>query len=683
MLNQHLKSLLHKPVTRKEFLRIGALGVISIFGIGGVVTELLSHAQTPYTDGQAETGTLAGTTATIADSSASGGSAVQFGTAPGGGGGTTPPNPTDISIVFPADAGHIDVTLHGADNTGLKDCTSIVNGLISANTGKPNNQPVVIYFPAGIYLISSSIVASDPNLTFRGENVNKTTIKMRDGVWTTATTNGPLGFPTNPGFSNGSQPVADGENSMLVTGGSPENNAFNNYVFDLTFDLGNNPGGGCIGFWVNNNGGIRRCNFTCTAGYIGIDFGRELTGPGIITDCNFSGPFAMPWITYGQYYNYIMERCNVTTASPFGYSGYQGSVMGIKDCSFVQPLWEVSGASDTTYWNSPAIQDKNVYGARVQYLAPGTKGFVIPDVDTPLVPYDPISDWINAATYPGGVQAALNSGKSTIYFPANVSPGLPSGLTIPDSVNRIIAMGYGPTPSSWSQSTPFFETTGSSATPLTFEWGNLQASQGGDSPTVSNDQNTYTYVKHSSTRELVFLDWSGFGIIQGTPGCGTIYLDDVFMRVNLVAGNKLYARQWNWEDPFVTALTNTGGQAWIFGLKTEFPCQAPPNGHQPYNWTSYPCGNFKPTILATAGGRTDMCVGFAYPSAGIPTTFTEYNFVDASYALSWENYMNGGVQITWDTNNGLSSSPAVTAASTATPQTNGTWNTASLSYNGG
>jgi hypothetical protein len=674
MISDKMNELLKQEMSRKDFLKISALLIVSMFGLFGVLEELSSKAATPYASSEAESGNLGGSAKVVAGTTASGGNAVAFEAAS-----SINPAQGTTTVIFPADAGHIDVTLHGADNTGKNDCTAIVQALISANIGKPNNEPCVIYFPAGTYLISNALVAKNasgalcPNLTVRGENVNTTTIKMRDGVWQGTTVHGPLAFPTNPGFSSGSNP----ENSMLVTGGSPENNAFNNYVFDLTWDLGNNPGGGCIGFWVNNNGGIRRCNFTCTAGFIGIDFGRELTGPGIITDCNFSGPFAMPWITYGQYYNYIMERCNVTTASPFGYSGYQGSVMGIKDCTFVQPIWEVSAASDTTYWNSPGIQDQNVYGARVQYLASGTKGFMLDAVDTPLIPYDPVSDWVNAATYPGGVQAAMNSGKSTIYFPANTSPGIDPGITVPETVNRIIAMGYGPTPSSWNESVPFFETTGSSATALTFEWGDLQASKGSDTPGVADDQNSYTYVKHSSSRDLVILDWSGFGIIQGTNGGGRIFLDDAFMRVNLVAGNKLYARQWNWEDPFVTALTNAGGQAWIFGLKTEFPCAVPGN------WPSFPCENFVPTVIGTGGGRTDMSVGFAYPTAGIPATFTEYNFTNSSYALSWENYMNSGVPISWQTGNGLSSTPVGTVTNTATPNTAGTWNTAYLSYEGG
>jgi hypothetical protein len=76
-----LTDLLKKEMTRKEFLGFTALTVASMFGIFGVVTELLSHAATPYASSEAESGDLAGTASKVSDSSASEGEAVIFGTA--------------------------------------------------------------------------------------------------------------------------------------------------------------------------------------------------------------------------------------------------------------------------------------------------------------------------------------------------------------------------------------------------------------------------------------------------------------------------------------------------------------------------------------------------------------------------------------------------------------------------
>jgi hypothetical protein len=81
MNNTHLKSLLQKKMTRKDFLSLSAVTVASLFAIVGVITELLSHAATPYASQEAEDGTLTTSASAINDTTASGNKAVQFGTA--------------------------------------------------------------------------------------------------------------------------------------------------------------------------------------------------------------------------------------------------------------------------------------------------------------------------------------------------------------------------------------------------------------------------------------------------------------------------------------------------------------------------------------------------------------------------------------------------------------------------
>jgi hypothetical protein len=79
MLSDHLKSLLQREYSRKDFLKVTAIGFVSIFGVTGVITEILSHAASPSASGEAEDGTLAGGATVVEDSNASGGSAVRFG----------------------------------------------------------------------------------------------------------------------------------------------------------------------------------------------------------------------------------------------------------------------------------------------------------------------------------------------------------------------------------------------------------------------------------------------------------------------------------------------------------------------------------------------------------------------------------------------------------------------------
>lgn len=79
MLSPRLKLLLQKEMTRKEFLRLGAITVASLVGAVGVITELLSHAATPYASNETESGTLGGGATLVSDAAASGGKTIQFG----------------------------------------------------------------------------------------------------------------------------------------------------------------------------------------------------------------------------------------------------------------------------------------------------------------------------------------------------------------------------------------------------------------------------------------------------------------------------------------------------------------------------------------------------------------------------------------------------------------------------
>jgi hypothetical protein len=83
MNNPYIKKLIQKELTCKEFLVLGGLAAASLFGAFGVITELLSHAATPYASGEAEDGTKTGAASLTSNSTDSEGEAVQFGTATG------------------------------------------------------------------------------------------------------------------------------------------------------------------------------------------------------------------------------------------------------------------------------------------------------------------------------------------------------------------------------------------------------------------------------------------------------------------------------------------------------------------------------------------------------------------------------------------------------------------------
>jgi hypothetical protein len=80
IMNPRIIDLLQKKMNRKEFLTFTGLAVASLFGITGVITELLSHAATPYASSEAESGVRSGSATLLSNATSSEGEAVEFGT---------------------------------------------------------------------------------------------------------------------------------------------------------------------------------------------------------------------------------------------------------------------------------------------------------------------------------------------------------------------------------------------------------------------------------------------------------------------------------------------------------------------------------------------------------------------------------------------------------------------------
>jgi hypothetical protein len=78
MYQSGIKNLMKKEMTRKDFLSVTALALISLFGVAGVLAELISHAESPYSSSEAESGVLSGNAKIVSNATASGGNAVEF-----------------------------------------------------------------------------------------------------------------------------------------------------------------------------------------------------------------------------------------------------------------------------------------------------------------------------------------------------------------------------------------------------------------------------------------------------------------------------------------------------------------------------------------------------------------------------------------------------------------------------
>jgi len=197
-------------------------------------------------------------------------------------------------VIFPADSGVINVKDYGAKGDGVTDDTAAIQKAVSDNLGNTGSRTAVIYFPAGTYIVSNTIVPKKdstatggwlPYLTLQGQNRDTTIIKLKDNA---------------PGYSSKSAPKA-----VLYTASAdrPEGTlsgwieqgiggrAFNNHIFDLTVDVGKgNPGAIGIDYLSNNNAAVRDVKIVSyDQGYIGLALNRFYQGPALIKNVLIEG----------------------------------------------------------------------------------------------------------------------------------------------------------------------------------------------------------------------------------------------------------------------------------------------------------------------------------------------------------------------------------------------------------
>src|SRR5580698_355809 len=90
-IQDNLKKLLKKEMSRKNFLHLMAISIIGILGFGGVISFLLAHAASPNVSEEAEDGTLNSNATIGSDTNASGDEFVKFGS-----GSSVPGAPTAV-----------------------------------------------------------------------------------------------------------------------------------------------------------------------------------------------------------------------------------------------------------------------------------------------------------------------------------------------------------------------------------------------------------------------------------------------------------------------------------------------------------------------------------------------------------------------------------------------------------
>ncbi|WP_299249357.1 glycosyl hydrolase family 28-related protein [uncultured Aquimarina sp.] len=509
-------------------------------------------------------------------------------------------------IRFPEGAGVIDVTKppYNAAGDGITDDTDAIN---RAFRDHPDGQ-FIIYLPNGTYLVSDRIEwprvsDTDFNCTteqscrytsLQGQSKNGTIIKLKDNA---------------PGYQDKQNRKA------VTWAGLGVAQRFRNSIRNLTINVGSgNPGAVATQFKASNQGGIFDVHFTSDdgGGRYGIDFAySNEIGPLLVKNVEIDG-FDIAVITNFNVNSITFENITIRDQKDFGFliqqqvvtirklksfndvtairTNNQGShtilidseLNGTGNASNVPAIFyganlfarnvETSGYKNAITYNLNGTTPINRFeGPYIDEFTSETpvrlcdninKSLNLPIQETPVIPLDDPSEWANIEDFgartdknfgddTAAIQAALNSGASTIYVPVssfrNGRYTMNDNVTVPSTVKRIIG------------------TEGDISGPGKFEL------IGGTSPIIIERFNNFASgIIHTANRALIIkssiLRGGSYTSISGAD----LFLEDIVISDITFSNQNVWARQFNTEATNLGVnVTNDNANLWILGLKTE------------------------------------------------------------------------------------------------------------------
>jgi Pectate lyase superfamily protein len=515
-------------------------------------------------------------------------------------------------VIFPSDAGVIDVTKtpYNAQGDGKTDDTIAIQRAINDYTGQRN----IIYLPNGTYLISNTLRWPDKDRNgkqvwgfthIQGQSLTKTILRLQDGIFKNSQTPQPL-------MTSGQHGSADW---------------FGNYVSDLSIDIGqNNPGVIGLQFFSNNAGAVRNVAITSQdlQGVIGLDLGyNDMNGPLLVKNVSVRG-FATGIHTGRSVNSQTFEHIELHQQKQVGLQN-DGQVISARDLQSVNTSPAILNNSgflvltDSTFQSSAGLSSSsaivnhgnlyarnlqaNGYSNAIKTDSAATKTVQGPTVneftseapislfpspsraiglsirETPEMPSENPRSWANVVKFgadptaqkdsAAGIQAAIDSGATTIYFPTG-SYNIGTPILIRKKVRRVI--GFNSWVDYFQKVTPTFRVVD------------------GDAPVVQieNFNPIGSGITHETTRTLILKD-SAVRDYRSTSQ-GDLFIENVAAGPWLFDRQRVWARQINPENKG-THIVNNGGQIWTLGLKTE-------RG-----------GTLVQTL---AGGKTQIDGGFSY-----------------------------------------------------------------------
>jgi Pectate lyase superfamily protein len=528
----------------------------------------------------------------------------------------TPPALLPTDIFLPPDANVANVKDYGAVGDGKTDDTTALQQALNANR--------YVYLPRGTYLVSKTLTTEPKRVILQGESQQGSIIRLKNNA---------TGF-TNP---------EDPQPLITTFEGNSTGQAFQNMMQNLTVDVGSgNAGAIGIRLTNNNQGGVQNVTIRSSdpnyQGRTGLALTKQWPGPGLIKNVTIDG-FNFGIRVGNPEYSYVFENITLQNQLQAGIDN-NANILSIRKLISTNQVPAIQNAGDTR--GIIMILDSNLTGGANTKSAienasgtlyarninttgyrsairnggsiiPGNtvKEYIskngaslfssnqsslnLPIQETPNVNYGNASDWTSVTQWgadgtdqqddTAAIQKALNSGKSTVYFPRGnyiISDTLRVGNSV-KVINGFYSTFSISNPLK-SQTKPVFRFEQEESNTVTLErfWGNY----GGSS---------FYWVEHASAGTVVLRNFTvGSGKAYRNTGWGRLFVEDVSAGDWVFDHQTVWMRQINPENP-TTKIMNKGSMIWIMGLKTEK----------------------EGTVIETHnGGKTEILGGLIYPASG-------------------------------------------------------------------
>jgi hypothetical protein len=541
-------------------------------------------------------------------------------------------------IRFPADSGAINVRDFGAKGNGRDDDTKALLAAIAAagqDTGATFWKTKILWLPKGVYCVSAPLVKRyadgrfGSGMVLVGESETDTVIKLVDHA---------------PGYGSAAAPKGVIMTTAKLLDGSPTsggkdythkgegNDAYENFVENLTVDVGKgNPGAIGIDYLANNIGAIRDVTVEGD-GAIGISMRRKWPGPALIqrvTVHGFDTGISVANTEYGmtldrvdlngQTHIGLENDGNAISANRLAFSGSGTPVVNRDERGLILMDHATIGEGDpeNTIWA----------GSTQRHF----DGETIPDAPADFG--EPVDKWANVLKFmpPGGdphditkaLRAAFASGAATVYLPFGTYR-ITEGIVIPPTLRRFVGMnatiGVSPdrTPT-FMRDTGMFQVNASGASltidRLAFDMSNL-----GDQVAVQVQADRDVTLRDVVTAGTSLLS-------RGTQG-GRVFIEDSCCGGLQTQGSAaVIARQFNTEGGG-TRIAAKGTPITILGLKTEGDCtvlQAEDGARATIlGGLVYIVGDADPSVPAFVVGDAKLTASFVEESLRPYSHYTTY-----------------------------------------------------------